>query len=93
MVKSYSISPVLKTFNHRMKSFIILLCPHCTVVTVRLQCVMKKAWFLRFSRSLLITYLFSLCLENKVYCFGKSLEKVVNFGSKNLYEPCLLKLL
>ena len=21
------------------------------------------------------------------YCFGKSLEKVLNFGSKNLYEP------
>ena len=53
----------------------------------------EKAWFLRFSRSLLNTYLFSLCLEKKVYCFRKSLEKVVNFGSKNLYEPCLLKLL
>ena len=24
-----------------------------------------------------------------VYCFGKSLEKVLNFGSKNLYEPCI----
>ena len=23
------------------------------------------------------------------YCFGKSLEKVLNFGSKILYEPCL----
>ena len=23
------------------------------------------------------------------YCFGKSLEKVLNFGSKNLYQPCL----
>ena len=22
------------------------------------------------------------------YCFGKRLEKVLNFGSKNLYEPC-----
>ena len=21
-------------------------------------------------------------------CFGKSLEKVLNFGFKNLYEPC-----
>ena len=37
--------------------------------------------------------LLTLCLENKVYCFAKSLGKVVNFGSKNLYEPCLLKLL
>jgi len=24
------------------------------------------------------------------YCFGKSLEKVLNFGSKNLYEPCII---
>ena len=53
----------------------------------------ENAWFLRFSRSLLNAYLFSLCLEKKVYCFKKSLEKVVNFGSKNPYEPCLLKLL
>ena len=42
VVKSYSISPVLKTLNHRMRTFIILVCPHCTVVTVRLQCIMKK---------------------------------------------------
>ena len=42
VVKSYSISPVLKTFNHRMRTFIILVCPRCTVVTVRLQCIMKK---------------------------------------------------
>ena len=80
-------------WRHVITEWEVLKCPHCTVVTVRLQCVMKKAWFLRFSRSLLITYLFSLCLEKKVYCFRKSLEKVVNFGSKNLYEPCLLKLL
>ena len=51
IVKSYSISPLAMTFNHRMRSFIILLRPHCTLVTVRLQCTMKKAWFLRFSRS------------------------------------------
>ena len=62
-------------FNHRMRSFIILLCPHYIMVTVRLQCIMKKAWFLRFSRSLsMITYLFiTLSLEPK-YCFGQSLE-------------------
>ena len=63
------------------------------MVTLRLQCTMKKAPFLRFSRSLLTTYLLTFSLENEVYCFGKSLEKVVNFGSKNLYGPCLLKLL
>ena len=63
------------------------------MVTLRLQCTMKKAPFLRFSRSLLTTYLLTFSLENEVYCFGKRLEKVVNFGSKNLYGPCLLKLL
>ena len=77
LVQSHSISPVAKTFHHTMRSFITLL------VTVRLQCIMKKAWFLCFSRSLLITY----CnLES-----GKKnivLEKVLNFGSKNLYKPC-----
>ena len=42
-----------------------------------------------------IDYLFVFLVseKKKVYCFRKSLEKVVNFGSKNLYEPCLLKLL
>ena len=54
--------------------------------TVHLQCIMKKAWFLPFSRSLLITYLVTLSLKKLIsYCFGKSLEKVLNFGSKNLY--------
>ena len=50
VVKSHSISPVANTFHHKMRSFITIL------VTVRLQCIMKKAWFLCFSRSLLITY-------------------------------------
>ena len=41
-----------------------------------------------------IDHLFVFLVSGKkVYCFRKSLEKVVNFGSKNLYEPCLLKLL
>ena len=44
----------------------------------------KKTWFLCFSRSLLITYLVTLIVEK-----WKSLEKVLNFGYKNLYEPCL----
>ena len=26
--------------------------------------------------------------RNKYYCCGKSLQKVLNSGSKNLYEPC-----
>ena len=37
-----------------------------------------------FPRSLLITYLLTLSLEK----YSVVLEKVLNFGSKNLYEPC-----
>ena len=56
------------------------------MVTVHLQCITKKAWFLPFSRSLLMTYYFdNIESEKIIYCFGKSLEKVLNFGSKNLY--------
>ena len=72
-----------------MRSFIILLCPHCIVVTVRLQYIMKKAWFLRFSRSLLITYLFiTLSLETK-YCFGKSLEVWIQKTVRTLLNAIL----
>ena len=44
-----------------------------------------KVWgFLCFPRSLMITYLLTLSLEK----YSVVLEKVLNFGSKNLYEPC-----
>ena len=32
VVKSHSISPVAKTFDHRMRSFVSLFCPYCTMV-------------------------------------------------------------
>ena len=35
----------------------------------------EKVWFLRFSRSLLITYLFSLCLEKKYIVLEKVWKK------------------
>ena len=48
----------------------------------------KEALFLRLLRSLLITYLITdLESGKRNYCFGKSLEEVFNFGSKNLYKP------
>ena len=40
-------------------------------------------------RSLLITYLITSSLENEIIVFEKSLEKVLNFRSKSLYEPSL----
>ena len=47
---------------------------------------MKKALFLHFFIS--IDQLFdNLESVKRSYCFGKSLEKALNFGSKNLYEP------
>ena len=54
VVKSHSILPIAKTFNHRMRSLIILLCPHCTVVTVSLQCMIMK-------KSLGSTFTFTVC--------------------------------
>ena len=72
-----SISPVAKTFTHRMRSFIIFLCLHCTMVTVRLQCMMKIALFPRFSSSLLITYLITFSLEKWIHVLEKSLKKVL----------------
>ena len=50
VAKSYSISPVLKTFNHRMRTFV-----YGTFAVHH-----EKAW------SLLNTYLFSLCLEKYI---------------------------
>ena len=69
--------------------FVFLLVKSYSVLTVYLYCTVRKAFFLCFSRSILITYLTTLSLE-KIYCFQeKILEKVLSFGSKNLYEPCI----
>ena len=35
----------------------------------------------------MITYLTTLNLEKEILILEKSLEKVLTFGSKNLYEP------
>ena len=42
-----------------------------------------------FLRSVLITFLVTLSLEKEIIVMEKSLEKVLNFGSKNLYELCV----
>ena len=45
-----------------------------------------KVWsFLCFPRSLLITYLLTMSLEK----YSDVLEKVLNFGSKSLCQPCV----
>ena len=40
------------------------------------------------SRALLSTCLITLSLEKEIIVLEKGLEKVLNFGSKNLCEPC-----
>ena len=52
-----------------------------SISPVRLQHTM------RFFMSLLIAYLLTLRLEKEIIVLEKSLEEVLNFGSKNLYEP------
>ena len=59
---------------------------------VRSASLNKKALFLRFLRSLPITYLITLSLEKEIIFLEKSPEKVLNFGSKNLYEPFITSL-
>ena len=60
-----------------------------SILPVRLQRIMKKALFLRFFNvSTDHLQVFDNCESGKWnYCFGKSLGKVLNFGSKNLYKP------
>ena len=55
---------------------------------VTFQCIMKRALFLRFLRSLLLPYLITLVWRKKLLFWKKSMEQGLSYGSKNLYEPC-----
>ena len=51
---------------------------HCTLVPVHLRCIMRTTY----------NYLFDNLESGKKYIvLEKNLEKVLDFGSKNLYEP------
>ena len=65
-----------------------LLVKSYSILPVRLQRIIDKALFLLFFlRSL--AHLFDKWESGKrSYCFGKSLEKILNFGSKNMCKPC-----
>ena len=58
------------------------------MVTVSLQCFMRKAWFRCFSSFLLITHLITLSLEKIVMVFEKIWKRCWIFGSKSLFETC-----
>ena len=60
------------------------------ILTVCSQCILKKALFLPFLRSVSNTYLITLSLEKKIIVLEKGPEKTLSFRSKNLYEPCML---
>ena len=80
LLESYNNCSISKSFSVLVKSYSTLL--------VRLQRTMKKSLFLRFLRSLLITYLITSNLKKEIIALENSVEKVLNFGSKNRYEPC-----
>ena len=52
-----------------------------------LQHTMQKVLFDCVFYVPFITYLITFNLEKEIIVLEKSLEKVLNFGSKNLYEP------
>ena len=84
MVKS--LKPLFESYNKFFRSFFFVLGESYSTLAVGLQCIVTNALFLP-CYGLLITYLIILSLGKKNVVLEKSLEKVLNFGSKNLYEP------
>ena len=73
--KSNSVSPVAKTFNHRLNEKFhssLMSALHCGYRTCMFAVHHEKAWILHFSRPLLITDLSTLSLEK----YSIVLEKV-----------------
>ena len=71
-----------------MSALLVMLVKSYSVLPVVLQRIMKKDLFWHFLRSLLImTYLITLNLEKGVIVLEKSLEKVLNCGSKICINP------
>ena len=54
---------------------------------VHLQPIMKNALFLRLLKVSIDLILITSSLEKESIVLEKSLEKVLSFGSRNLYEP------
>ena len=52
----------------------------------------EKGFVAAFLRSVCITYLITSSLGKEMIVLEKSVEKVSNFGFKNLWEPCILLL-
>lgn len=54
-----------------------------SISPLRLLFIIKKNFVL------FITYLITFSLEKEIIVWKKIWKKVLNFGSKNLYEPCI----
>ena len=74
----------IATTSGLTEKFCFVLVKSYSISPVRLRCIVKKALFLLFLRSVLIAYLLTSRLEKEIIVLEKSLEKVLNFGSKNL---------
>ena len=84
MVKSFFES-YIKCFTSEI---FFLLVKIYSISLVHLQCIVGKALVLLFKRSILLTSLINLSLEKEITVFvWRSVEKILNFGSKNLYKP------
>ena len=84
-VRSLEFFSKLQQMLYKWKFFFILVKSYI-ISPLRLQCIVKNALFLRFLRSVYITYLITLSLEKEFIVSERSLE-VLNFKSENLYKP------
>ena len=83
MVKSLKFFSTLQQVLYNWLFFVLV--KSYPVSLIRLQCIVKKALFPPFDE------LFdNLKLGKEIIVLEKSLEKVSNFGSKYLYEACLI---
>ena len=69
-----------------MSTIFFLLVKSYSISPVHLQCIMKKALFLRLLKVSIDHILITSSLEKESIVSEKSLERVLSFGSKNLYE-------
>ena len=92
----------LKSRKNGKKSWVFVKVT-CTLSALQVRCflcvcVLVKSYsfslvcFQRITEKALFLHSFSnLEYGKRSYCIAKSLEKVLQFGSKNLYEPCVDK--
>ena len=79
--QSYNKCFISEMFSILVKSF--------SIMPIHLQCIVKKAFFQCFFKSCIDQQFNNLESGKRNYRFEKSLEKVVNFGSKICTNPVM----